>query len=1469
MKKSILIAAAALLATSNVMAAYSNGQAADLVLGQASFVTNTANNPGPGYASDFGAEKLWTDGTRLIIVESLNHRLRVYQSLPASNGQAADVIIGQPDATTIFPGAGASKLSNPLGAHFDGTRLIVADANNHRVLVWNGLPTTDGSPADLVLGQADFNGTSANRGGAVAANTLAWPKDVWSDGTRLIVADEVNHRVLIWNSFPTVNGQAADLVIGQSSLTSAVGTSGAAGMNRPQGLAVHAGRLLVADTVNNRVLIFNSIPSANGTAADVVIGQANFSASGNAAGTQGFNYPMHMAVSASGLLAVGDVFNHRVTIFPSVPSTNHAAAIAVLGQADFAANLANRGGAVTAASLDRPTGVVWTGDTLWVADHWNNRVLRYNGMAATPTPTATPTPAATPIPTVTAGSACTPCSYIPGWYPMYPAAPGSGDLATIMGALGTPGMGAFSWEGGPAAKPVSIDDGYAWALSGFIARGARDEGWLEFPGSSLQGESGLQVAYAVHSAAAPVEMALFDWQDQGRAVKLSVFGPGHPDHGRLKVAYSNGSGTSVRMIDHTLSPAYQIYGTGPLNDLDEWPGSELHPDGYGASAIRILSMNVGACGLRINYVGNWAAGDVSFDLPGFAANTPGPSYLVFGNQQGGGMPIDGWIDNIQRYSCDPAATATPTPTAGLSCADCGTFNGVHGYNSFNLDTQYGGPALGTGLWLGDPGAQPLYMFEDSGYSLTGFVARGGRGEGKLVYAGDQFDPSSLWLSAWFQVYSGAAPDEMVLMDLQRNGYQVRLSVFGPGHADHGKLKVQYSSASGLQTDFIDWPYGSGPYNDTSAGGPFSPARWVVAVSLRDCQLQVQPGFHEPGIKYLPSAPASVTYADYGPHASVVGNAMTFGNAPSLGAPIDGYFDDIRVYRCAGWVALTATPSPTVVAGTSTHTRTITPTPTATPVSVPTPCPADLNFSPCNWAGTGQPGDLLVTMKFGSGNGRILRLDRNSGTYSLWASSAYPQLDGILSLPGSAGEVLVVAQSGQIQRFDASGNLLGTWGSASVTGTGLKVAAINPVDGSLWVPNQDPGEMYRFPAGGGSGSLMSFAAGAFYHPTGVAFDHSGNLYVANASFQNIIKVNAADLALPTIPYSVLASGFTLNVVGLVYDGNGALYTSGWWASTPSHTSSLWRIDTATGAKAQLNAAFAPLSENGGGQLYQSDGVMVDPDGNLWTVQFQNPVGSTKGLLKMDPSGVPLAFYPIPTTVDGTSMSGGFPDQIMVLGQDLPRPACGTVLSTPCASPSPTPLAQSPTLTATPTAMVASPTATPTSPLATGTPTRTATGTPTRTATGTPTRTVTATPTRTATATPSATLANTAVPSTPTATPTRTSTAGGPAATATAVPTKVKRDDKRVECFPNYVRGRGQVMKILARSYSGGQCSLKVNRPNGRVLGELWKGYLAPQEIKKQDWDTKDSSGAETPSGVYYVVFTDGDGSIQVQKVLIVR
>ena len=47
-------------------------------------------------------------------------------------------------------------------------------------------------------------------------------------------------------------------------------------MRGPQGVWIQNGRLYVADTQNNRVLIFNQIPATNGASADVVLGQPDF-----------------------------------------------------------------------------------------------------------------------------------------------------------------------------------------------------------------------------------------------------------------------------------------------------------------------------------------------------------------------------------------------------------------------------------------------------------------------------------------------------------------------------------------------------------------------------------------------------------------------------------------------------------------------------------------------------------------------------------------------------------------------------------------------------------------------------------------------------------------------------------------------------------------------------------------------------------------------------------------------------------------------------------------------------------------------------------------------------------------------------------------------------------------------------------------------------------------------------------------
>ena len=49
----------------------------------------------------------------------------------------------------------------------------------------------------------------------VTASSFDRPAAVWTDGNRVIVSDRDNNRVLLWNSWPTANNQPADLVLGQ------------------------------------------------------------------------------------------------------------------------------------------------------------------------------------------------------------------------------------------------------------------------------------------------------------------------------------------------------------------------------------------------------------------------------------------------------------------------------------------------------------------------------------------------------------------------------------------------------------------------------------------------------------------------------------------------------------------------------------------------------------------------------------------------------------------------------------------------------------------------------------------------------------------------------------------------------------------------------------------------------------------------------------------------------------------------------------------------------------------------------------------------------------------------------------------------------------------------------------------------------------------------------------------------------
>jgi len=293
-----------------------------------------------------------TDGKILAVADTANNRVMLWKSIPTVNGQPADLVLGQPDFTTISQVVVDNRsFRGPQGVWIQNGKLFVADTQNHRVLIWNSIPTQNRQPADVVLGQANFNVAvqpDLTKGASDAhANTLLNPVSVSSDGTHLFVADLGNNRVLIWNSIPTSNQKAADVVVGQKDFDTSI-SNDAAGlcpsngtdstgaltyparcaktMDFPRFALSDGTRLFIADGGNDRVLIYNTIPTSNAVAADIILGQPNENAS----------------------------------VVTSTPDTPFRPTVLNQSAADI---------------TPTPTGLAWDGTNLYVSDPANRRVL--------------------------------------------------------------------------------------------------------------------------------------------------------------------------------------------------------------------------------------------------------------------------------------------------------------------------------------------------------------------------------------------------------------------------------------------------------------------------------------------------------------------------------------------------------------------------------------------------------------------------------------------------------------------------------------------------------------------------------------------------------------------------------------------------------------------------------------------------------------------------------------------------------------------------------------------------------------------------------------------------------------------------------------------------------------------------------------------------------------------------------------
>ncbi len=257
--------------------------AAEKVLGQPGFANRTVNRiegkefffvgslggssvAGAGIAVDWGA-----DPPHFYVADPLNNRVLGFRDVrKIRNGVTADLVLGQPGkfrSLVNYPTNDSTRptrtgLFLPSGVAVDKQgNVYVADSGNGRVVRF---PKPFEQPpglqeADLVLGQLDFTSRVTD----ATARTMAgpWGLHFTVEGA-LLVSDPRHNRVLEFVP-PFTSGMAASRVFGQPDFNSTAPGNALNRMNGPQGISADTSdRLYVADTKNNRILVFGDIRQA-------------------------------------------------------------------------------------------------------------------------------------------------------------------------------------------------------------------------------------------------------------------------------------------------------------------------------------------------------------------------------------------------------------------------------------------------------------------------------------------------------------------------------------------------------------------------------------------------------------------------------------------------------------------------------------------------------------------------------------------------------------------------------------------------------------------------------------------------------------------------------------------------------------------------------------------------------------------------------------------------------------------------------------------------------------------------------------------------------------------------------------------------------------------------------------------------------------------------------------------------------
>jgi uncharacterized protein (TIGR03437 family) len=403
----------------------------DMVIGQKTFSVNSSNqgltlptaktlslNQGSSYLYRSG---LVFDGLgNLYVSDPGNHRVLRYPAAIlalGSNEAAADVVLGQStfDSKTSQVSNSDRKtktgLVTPSGLAIDQAgRLFVCDLLN-RLLVYLP-PFTNGQSAARIMGVTtqvsqtyQISDTSL---GNVYNSSFYPPEGVFTIGNLSFVVDTYNSRILRFPSYdqwaaettaafsPTANGVMGQVDFGSSMGNRALTEPNAFTLAAPISGVFAGGMLFVADSGNNRVLVYgdpsqsSDLPSFG---AQRVLGQDGFQFNTmNLIEGREFRFNSAGAIAVDSKsdpprLYVADTGNNRILGFKDARKVRPGQkADLVIGQGNddyrFQRSLvnypANDSTTPNQSGLNTPIGLAVDSEgNLWVADYGNSRVLRF------------------------------------------------------------------------------------------------------------------------------------------------------------------------------------------------------------------------------------------------------------------------------------------------------------------------------------------------------------------------------------------------------------------------------------------------------------------------------------------------------------------------------------------------------------------------------------------------------------------------------------------------------------------------------------------------------------------------------------------------------------------------------------------------------------------------------------------------------------------------------------------------------------------------------------------------------------------------------------------------------------------------------------------------------------------------------------------------------------------------------------